>query len=965
MAQNTNIVGIPIILGIGGTGSAVVSNLYKRTEGIGKFIRFIIYDSDVASKPPYFPNNLFCYTVSRAEDAIKFCKDCMNLDKYPNFGADFRKYWPGMLTNSTDRTSGLGNFSLQGLGQSRPKGFLGFLRHIRETENVIQKVYQEYVQICTSQDVNIVSGEARIFIVASVAGGTGAGTFLDLAFYLKDYFKINNAICNVRGFFLLGVPAMKLRSKSLGDISSNWAKGNTYASIRELKWWEKSNRRFKKMYLENKEIDTEDKPYDSVFLFDLYNEVGQTLSSFQEYENLIADVIYDLLIRQISRTNISSYQDNFLQRGQFSLGSFGRSVLLYPKNDIVRLMGLWLLRHYIENIMIPEDEDKIREQIANDENTLRLVEDYKNKRSDIEYDLERVSIRIASRIESFPNNPIIDEKRIYKKMNKENYQDILSEIEKNNLKEYPQEIRTFLEKRYEIYLKDKKEAFYKNIRENVTKKGISFLHGYLSNFITSLETSTKINKNIYDLALYDSNESSTRVQNILTNLRQDKGGSHSDRGNLVHEIKKYHELIKKTLILDKKIKFYEDFKNFVEVLKKAVDHVHDIIKKELLKDIRTDCSSFESESKTLYTEYASTIKLLPIKDHLDDYKSSYKLFVSDSANKVNINDAQKSFEDEISNIIFNDIYQKIIAGENIDNAIKTQILIKIRDTSEKIFDSLFDNYIENNIFEVLFSEALKAGRKFEDFLKDNIQMLKKASGVFLEIEPQAVSANIAKQDFIFANRANLTQTIQKHSEIKANIPEFGINVDSNDLNEMIIVISCATGYDYNSLKTFKRPTGTYYIGYNDIIKHPIKDKRYESFIDARYNQIAIEKLFFLIAENFGIIKKEKKDKDEIYTYKGEALAREYMDREKTIEAFLYDIEREKKESIIRDINQEWRKKGQSSREELFNLIKRNLENIISELKNSPLKKPFEENLELINNAIFQKLFDEDDLEAIL
>ena len=184
----------------------------------------------------------------------------------------------------------------------------------------------------------------NIFIYGSVAGGTGSGSFIPIAYLCKELVRQQGWIPKVFGtvilpsLFLNDVPGALHR-----DINANG-----YAALKEIEHLMKlgaegSSLKAEFHYNPNNphEPDVKDKPFDFLYIAD-----KPATFEINEYKNAVADAAYLLLYSPILGAQASDY-DNYEkhQKGLVSgftvyYGSNGCSVLILPDEDILQYCAL-------------------------------------------------------------------------------------------------------------------------------------------------------------------------------------------------------------------------------------------------------------------------------------------------------------------------------------------------------------------------------------------------------------------------------------------------------------------------------------------------------------------------------------------------------------------------------------------------------------------------------------------------
>ena len=182
-----------IIIGVGGSGGDILLRIRKRFfERYGALSQFPIVsylwlDTDATEKNvgagifteqiAFTPNEKLMTTMA---DTTRVTND---LNQYPNIKSWF---YPGLTKLQT---------MTEGAGQIRAYSRLGFFEHYAKIKNAIinagsvvrnvenTKTVREKHHLETNDE------DLQVFVVFSLAGGTGSGMFLDLAFLIKNIFE--------------------------------------------------------------------------------------------------------------------------------------------------------------------------------------------------------------------------------------------------------------------------------------------------------------------------------------------------------------------------------------------------------------------------------------------------------------------------------------------------------------------------------------------------------------------------------------------------------------------------------------------------------------------------------------------------------------------------------------------------------------------------------------------------------
>lgn len=236
---------------------------------------------------------------------------------------------------------------IDGASEIRVKSRLAFMdtmssKRIMDLQAAMEKVFHNRPN--TPEKV-------RVMLVSSLAGGTGAGMFLQVALWLRQFFDSRNCQVSIRGIFLL--PDIFVRT--LDNARNNPRKklyyyANAYACIRELN---ALNKIIKGDYQPERPIIIPDlfdsrkppkKPvFDNAFFIDDVDARGAAFQSADDYEALVAQIVYMQLYAPMINEMVS-VEDNLFRAFEKSpepvYGSCGTAKAVYPTEDVIEYCAL-------------------------------------------------------------------------------------------------------------------------------------------------------------------------------------------------------------------------------------------------------------------------------------------------------------------------------------------------------------------------------------------------------------------------------------------------------------------------------------------------------------------------------------------------------------------------------------------------------------------------------------------------
>lgn len=358
-----------LIVGLGGKGSDIVlrvANLASDEER--KRIGFVVFDTDANELREIKDANPYVETIQTSTN--------LTVGEYLNIDTHSRDTW--FPVNSMINRKAL----TEGAGQIRSVSRLAFETAVRAgkmeplhraMENLYKLEGSEYEQAM------------RVIIVSSLAGGTGSGLILPVAFYIRHYLRTRfRQSANItRGFFILPEVFYQVIS---GEKERNNLKSNAYAALRELdaflmKGDSTLPKRFEnsvKIQMPKPGTDEYEEydfiPYDFCFLFDAQNCDGKKLNSFNQYLDHAANCIYAQSIGPMNKRSNSS-EDNTIralakEKGRNRYAGAGTSMLIYPVEDVKEYMALKWTKQCVSDRWLVYDR-ALKERSANNEDRRR------------------------------------------------------------------------------------------------------------------------------------------------------------------------------------------------------------------------------------------------------------------------------------------------------------------------------------------------------------------------------------------------------------------------------------------------------------------------------------------------------------------------------------------------------------------------------------------------------------------
>jgi hypothetical protein len=358
------------VIGLGGTGYHALLKLKKRfidTYGeVPPIVRFLSIDTTENADASGSAADTSEGRLDHSEQYVLQVSNPAALVNGTNPHID--EWWPSDIPTQAI-TAGAGQVRARGrlaLFAKASEIFGRLRRAVDEVRNIRnqKQMYADKFQVSTRAGV-------EVHIVGSVAGGTGSGLFLDIAFMAREIIGSDEQ-SNFTGTLLL--PSVFTRYSG-----TQLVKPNAYGALKELEHLSTSRPRFSIDYGARK-VDVAHAPFDVIYLVDSVNEQGRVVMEQNDLLALIADGLYVQIASQIG-TDSANAIDNI--KTQIAVAgrvkgkspqycSFGVASLSMPSFDA--LLYEDAKRLVIEDLLngaVPDSETEAEVQRFIDQNRLR------------------------------------------------------------------------------------------------------------------------------------------------------------------------------------------------------------------------------------------------------------------------------------------------------------------------------------------------------------------------------------------------------------------------------------------------------------------------------------------------------------------------------------------------------------------------------------------------------------------
>lgn len=289
-----------VVIGLGGTGYKTLLKLKKRfVDAYGRvppIIRFLSIDTTenaegsssanaTAHEAQLDHNEIYVLQVGNPAGLVNGTNPHID------------EWWPQEIPTQS---------IIAGAGQVRARGRLALFARASEVYSRIRHAVHEVRDIRNQKQMYAeefqVSSRAgvEVHIVGSLAGGTGSGTFLDVAFMARDVIGSDEQ-SNFTGVLLL--PGIFTRMAGVAMV-----KPNAYGALKEIEHLSTMKGSFTVDY-GFRRVDVNRPPFDVVYLVDSINEQGRVVMEQNDLHALIADGMYVQIGSQLG-TDSANAVDN-------------------------------------------------------------------------------------------------------------------------------------------------------------------------------------------------------------------------------------------------------------------------------------------------------------------------------------------------------------------------------------------------------------------------------------------------------------------------------------------------------------------------------------------------------------------------------------------------------------------------------------------------------------------------------
>ena len=357
-----------LVVGAGGTGLDVLletKGLINKTCCLDKdhkssptdHVRYLAFDTDNASLTKVSSQQTGGAMLDEGQGEFVQMKS-------PNIGvflsAAYRNQVPSYISSWLDFSIDPTHSGEDGAGGIRQCGRLLMFRNIERVRTAISSAIRGMV---ADKEV----GALNIYLLSGVAGGTGSGTFLDLAYIARDVAE-GIAPSRVTMYGYLVLPDVNL-SRPMPEDHAKYSMKNGYAALKELDYLmnlHQDGGRFVQRYSPNYIVDTEKSPFNYVHLVSSTGADGLVLGDpYREGMRAVAQSIVSFVAEE-QQEGVSSEFAMKSHYANISHGAAQHSRKHPERNNCYLALGTYSYELPVDKLLlrdlpaVPENGENVR-----------------------------------------------------------------------------------------------------------------------------------------------------------------------------------------------------------------------------------------------------------------------------------------------------------------------------------------------------------------------------------------------------------------------------------------------------------------------------------------------------------------------------------------------------------------------------------------------------------------------------
>lgn len=339
-------------IGLGGCGGAIVDELARKVKQEESFqrysdlIQFFALDTDVDDLARlHWIDTAHKFAISNFDkpDYVQLKRGQLHAKEDPLF----TQWWPDWYMPRSTKGKGAGQIRIE----SRMALYYQLENDRGKIVETLEKAVRRAYDVHNPYRAN---KAARIYIYASLAGGTGSGGFATMALTLR------RLLGGQRGHMLIGTFVMPnvFKAKGLPPNQFDKVMANGYSALQELELLQSASPTMSIEFHYDPDspghVSIDRPPFDQVYLVEEKTGAGVVIADSSQIYHAIADAAHAQIFSPILGKEGSTLDNDTRELMQLddqgftkSFGSFGISALVLPVADILEYCALRLGRELL------------------------------------------------------------------------------------------------------------------------------------------------------------------------------------------------------------------------------------------------------------------------------------------------------------------------------------------------------------------------------------------------------------------------------------------------------------------------------------------------------------------------------------------------------------------------------------------------------------------------------------------
>lgn len=355
-----------LFIGLGGTGASALLHTKKRfldTYGeVPPMISFLSIDTDFNTQTKSIERDNVLKGHKITDHEVYFTKSELIYTSVRGAEQAYERQKSSIFDWMPPQNEHVLRTMTNGAGQVRSNGRFALHFNYQQIINSVTNKINELLNINLSQNSRYQSKgtDIEINFVFSVGGGTGSGTFIDIAYLVKEAIGTANNTTSIAFIVLPDIFNTMQSGPSMQNV-----KPNGFGALKDLDFLMRKDIHKLNLSLEyqNKTIPIISNPFDIVFTVNNKNTIGETVSDIKEISEQIGLAMYTGA-SELS-ANINSAYDNVLSvlsGGVLDIankkawaGGMGVSELFYDGNTLGNIYARKAISSMIINLITQDN----------------------------------------------------------------------------------------------------------------------------------------------------------------------------------------------------------------------------------------------------------------------------------------------------------------------------------------------------------------------------------------------------------------------------------------------------------------------------------------------------------------------------------------------------------------------------------------------------------------------------------